>query len=103
MDLSILPEEIQLHILSFIPIRKLITDNPPPIIDEYILYYIDTQLLNDNYIAGCLYESDIYYKDVCIKVNEISLKMSKLFMKETDKNFTEARWERFLRDNPEPQ
>jgi hypothetical protein len=25
------------------------------------------------------------------------------FMKESDENFTEARWERFLRDNPEPQ
>ena len=25
------------------------------------------------------------------------------FMKEIDKNFTEAKWERFLKDNPEPQ
>ena len=25
------------------------------------------------------------------------------FMKESDKNFTEAKWERFLKDNPEPQ
>jgi len=25
------------------------------------------------------------------------------FMKESDTNFTEAKWERFLRDNPEPQ
>jgi hypothetical protein len=85
MDLSILPDEIKSHIISFIPMYKLITDNPPAIINEYILYYIDTQLLKDNYIAGCLYESNIYYKDVCIKVNEISLKMAKLFMKETDK------------------
>ncbi len=85
MDLSILPDEIKSHIISFIPMYKLITDNPPAIIDEYILYYIDTQLLNDNYIAGCLYESNIYYKNVCQKVNEISLKMANLFMKETDK------------------
>ena len=25
------------------------------------------------------------------------------FMKEADENFAEARWERFLRDHPEPQ
>jgi len=85
MNISILPEEIQLHIISFIPMCKLITDNPPPIINEYILYYIENELLKDNYIAGCLYASNIYYKNVLLKVNEISLKMAKLFMKETDK------------------
>jgi hypothetical protein len=71
MNISILPEEIQLHIISFIPMCKLITDNPPPIINEYILYYIENELLKDNYIAGCLYASNIYYKNVLLKVNDL--------------------------------
>lgn len=83
--LSCLPDELKLHIISFLPIHKLITEKPLPIFHEHIMHYINTQLLKDMYIAGLLYRKDMYNNILYEKVNDIAGKMTHTFMKETER------------------
>ena len=81
MDFSNIPYEIKLIIINYLPISKLIIDNPPPIFHEYIMHYINTKLLTDMYISGCLCNSDIYNKIIYNKIDEISSSITKKFIK----------------------
>ena len=84
MDLTCIPDEIKLIIISYLPLNKLITDEPLPIFHEYIMNYINTKLLTNMYYAGRLYNSDIYSDIVYNKLNEISSNITTRFIKEID-------------------
>jgi hypothetical protein len=84
MDLSCIPYEIKQIIISYLPIYKLITGNQIQIFDEYIMDYINTQLLKDMYIAGRLYNS-IYQNIIFDKLEEIASYIADEFIKETNK------------------
>ncbi len=84
MDFSSIPDEIKLFIISYLPLHKLISDNPLPIFNEYIMNYINTKLLLDNYNAGYLSKS--IYKDILFdKAKEIAFNIADEFIKETEK------------------
>ncbi len=84
MDFSSIPDEIKLFIISYLPLQKLISDNPLPIFNEYIMNYINTKLLLDNYNAGYLSKS--IYKDILFdKAKEIAFNIADEFIKETEK------------------
>ena len=40
MDISCMPYDIKLIIMSYLPINMLIIDNPPKIFHDYIIHYI---------------------------------------------------------------
>jgi len=82
MDITCIPEEIKLMIISYLPIYKLI-NNPVPIFHEYIIHYINTQLLTNMYVSGRLLRSDIYCDIVYDKMKEMSSSITKQFMKAT--------------------
>lgn len=76
-----IPDEIKLIVISYLPFHKLIMDNPPQIFHEYIIHYINTQLLTNMYISGILYESNIYNNIINNKACEISSNITTKFMK----------------------
>ncbi len=75
-----LPDEIKLIIIKFLPLYKLITDNTLPIFNEYIMNYINTKLLTDNYINGCLYKCELYRDIIDNKLIDITKSIAKKFM-----------------------
>ena len=77
MDLSCIPYEIKLIIINYLPINKLIIDNPPPIFHDYIIHYIDKHVLTDMYISGLLCTNDIYNDIINNKVDEFSSDITK--------------------------
>ncbi len=84
MDFSSIPDEIKLFIISYLPLQKLISDKILPIFNEYIMNYINTKLLLDNYNAGYLSKS--IYKDILFdKAKEIAFNIADEFIKETEK------------------
>ena len=82
MNLSCLPDEIKLIIISYLPISKLLASEPLPIFNEYIMYYINTQLLKDMYKSGYLYKSPIYSDIIYDKINQIAENIAQGFIKE---------------------
>ena len=81
MNLSCIPYEIKLIIINYLPIYKLIIDNPPPIFHDIIMHYINTKILTDMYISGILCKNDIYCDIINNKVGEISSNITKKFMR----------------------
>ena len=84
MDLGSIFYEIKLIIINYLPINKLISDNPPPIFHEYIMNYINKNILINMYVSGRLYKNDIYHDIVYGKVNEISSNITQQFIKAVD-------------------
>ncbi len=84
MDISCIPYDIKLIIMNYLPINTLIIDNPPKIFHNYLINYINKQLLTNMYVAGILYENNIYNIIINNKVNEISQNITDKFMKAVD-------------------
>ncbi len=84
MDLINLPDEIKLIIIGYLPITKLVSDNPLPIFDEYIINYINNRVLTNMYYTGFLYRRSIYSDMVYDKIKEIADMIGEQFIKETN-------------------
>jgi hypothetical protein len=60
MNISYLPDEIQLIIINYLPMHKLILNDIPILFHEYIMNYINTKLITDMYNIGYIYKFSTY-------------------------------------------
>ena len=84
MNISCLPDEIQLIIINYLPMHKLISDNIPILFHEYIMNYINTKLITNMYNIGYIYKFSIYQNIIDNKLEELALNITKKYMELID-------------------
>jgi hypothetical protein len=78
-----LPIELQQIILNFIPHYNFVNKNDtyiPPLIDEYIIFFIKNELIKNMYTSSYLINCSYYKKLIKNKLNELSQYYTKQFM-----------------------
>ena len=78
-----LPIELQQMIISFIPHYHFVNKNDtyiPPIIDEYIMFFIKNELIKNLYTSSNLIYCSYYKKIIKNTLEELSLYYTKQFM-----------------------
>ncbi len=84
MNIINMPYSIKLIIMNYLPINMLIIDDPPQMIYDHIIHYINTKLLTNMHTAGLLLINNIYKDIVYDKLDKISQNIANKFMKAVD-------------------